>query len=335
MLRPALESIPAECEIVIVDTGSTDLTIEIAREYTDHVFEYKWINDFSAARNFCSSKATGDHILIMDADERLNSNALQILGGFTQCCPSLAGTVTIENIMQDEIKRHRMVRFFPNHSSYSFSGVVHEQVFRDGKPAPFQHTGLIVTHYGYDAAYYTEKSKAERYLPLYIEHLKRHPRDGYMLYQMGKLYYGMSKLDEAEQYLTKSMRCGDQSNLYYPVMLVLLGYVLQAANRSTEAMNILRKVELNYPLFPDLPFLMGLLAMDTGEIPEIERCFLKALAIGETSHYTSVAGTGSFKAAYNLGIYYELTGNNHKAQKYYTESAKLGYNPAKERLQGL
>lgn len=335
MLRPALESIPAEYEIVIVDTGSTDRTIEIAREYTGQVFEFKWKNDFSAARNFCSSKATGDYILIMDADERLSANALQVLKEFIRCHPSLAGTVTIENIMKDEIKRHRMVRFYPNHHSYTFSGTVHEQVFLNGKPAPFQNTDLIVTHHGYDAAYYTEKSKAERYLPLYIEHLKKYPQDGYMLYQLGKLYNGMNNLAEAERYLMESKRYGDQANLYYPVMLVLLGYVLQATNRSNEAMNMLKKAESHYPKFPDLPFLMGLLAMDTGEVQEIERCFLGALAIGETSHYTSVAGVGSYKAAYNLGIFYELTGNIHKAKHYYTKAALLEYNPAKARLQGL
>jgi Glycosyl transferase family 2. len=51
-------------EIIIVDTGSTDLTKNIGKKYTDKIFDFKWIDDFSAARNFSFSKATMDYILM-------------------------------------------------------------------------------------------------------------------------------------------------------------------------------------------------------------------------------------------------------------------------------
>ncbi|MCR4657049.1 MAG: glycosyltransferase [Lachnospiraceae bacterium] len=59
-------------EIVIVDTGSSDRTKEIAREYTDLVFDFEWVNDFSKARNYAFSKATCDYIYSADADEVLD-----------------------------------------------------------------------------------------------------------------------------------------------------------------------------------------------------------------------------------------------------------------------
>ena len=58
-------------EIIIVDTGSTDRTKEIAAEYTDKIYDFTWVNDFSAARNFAFSKATKDYIYSADADEVL------------------------------------------------------------------------------------------------------------------------------------------------------------------------------------------------------------------------------------------------------------------------
>jgi len=61
-------------EIIIVDTGSTDNTIEIAKKFTDYVYDFKWCNDFSAARNFSLKKAKGDWIIILDADEIINDN---------------------------------------------------------------------------------------------------------------------------------------------------------------------------------------------------------------------------------------------------------------------
>ncbi len=59
-------------EIIIVDTGSTDRTKEIAKKYTEHIYDFEWINDFSAARNFSFSKATKDYIYAADADEVLD-----------------------------------------------------------------------------------------------------------------------------------------------------------------------------------------------------------------------------------------------------------------------
>lgn len=61
-------------EIVIVDTGSSDSTKEIAQKYTDKIYDFEWIHDFSAARNFSFSKCTKDYIYVADADEYLDEN---------------------------------------------------------------------------------------------------------------------------------------------------------------------------------------------------------------------------------------------------------------------
>ncbi len=83
LLRRCLESLKGLWdELIIVDTGSTDSTKAIAKEYTDKIFDFEWIGDFSAARNFCISKATCDYIYLPDADEILNKdnyNRFQLL----------------------------------------------------------------------------------------------------------------------------------------------------------------------------------------------------------------------------------------------------------------
>ena len=60
-------------EIIVVDTGSTDNSLEVAHNYTEHVFRFDWICDFAAARNFSISKATNDWILVLDTDEYVTS----------------------------------------------------------------------------------------------------------------------------------------------------------------------------------------------------------------------------------------------------------------------
>ncbi len=60
-------------EIVIVDMGSTDRTKEIARQFTDKIYDFPWVDDFAAARNFAFSKGTGEYLLWMDAEDILPS----------------------------------------------------------------------------------------------------------------------------------------------------------------------------------------------------------------------------------------------------------------------
>lgn len=69
-------------EIIVVDTGSFDRTKEIAAKYTDKIYDFQWVEDFSAARNYAFSKATGDYIYSADADEildELNRQRFRIL----------------------------------------------------------------------------------------------------------------------------------------------------------------------------------------------------------------------------------------------------------------
>ena len=86
LLKRCLDSYKPVCdEIIIVDTGSTDRTKEIAAEYTNKIYDYKWINDFADARNFAFSKASCDYIFSADADEVLdNENCAQFLA-LKQC----------------------------------------------------------------------------------------------------------------------------------------------------------------------------------------------------------------------------------------------------------
>ena len=79
-------------EIVIVDTGSTDSTKQIAKKYTEKVYDFEWIDDFSKARNFSFSKATGDYIMWLDADDVIEKSELDKLLKFK---PKIIGDVDV------------------------------------------------------------------------------------------------------------------------------------------------------------------------------------------------------------------------------------------------
>ena len=82
-LRQCLESVKIFAdEIIIVDTGSTDKTKQIAEQYTNKIYDFVWIDDFSAARNFSLSKASKEWIFVIDADEFILFNPKDVLVEF-------------------------------------------------------------------------------------------------------------------------------------------------------------------------------------------------------------------------------------------------------------
>ena len=80
-------------ELIIVDTGSTDDTLQVAKGYTDKVYEFKWIGDFSAARNYALSFATCDYIYTADADEILEGENVDMFLSLKECMDSSVDVV--------------------------------------------------------------------------------------------------------------------------------------------------------------------------------------------------------------------------------------------------
>jgi len=80
-LRPLLDNIPSE--LIITDTGSTDKTADIAREFTDKVYGFEWVDDFAAARNFGLQKCVGEWFMFLDADEVFDGDMSEMIEFFT------------------------------------------------------------------------------------------------------------------------------------------------------------------------------------------------------------------------------------------------------------
>lgn len=334
-LSRALSSIPSGCEIVVVDTGSSDRTIEIAMEFGASVHQYKWDDHFANARNASIMHATGEYIFIMDADEQISEDWKLAIQKHLELFPDQASTALIHNITEGELTAHHSVRLFPNNGKYEFRGNVHEQLFCGDEPAKAIRSAIRINHYGYSQEQYTSKGKFERYVHLYNQALAQNPEDGYMLYQLGKLYYSLKRYTEAYEPLASAVLLQQFDRFYYPPLLVMFGYTLKELNNSEQAYELLVPMLSMYPKFPDLPFQLGVLAMEAGRIDQIAPHFERALAIGETDGYTTVIGCGSYRAAHNLGVYYEITGRTKEAREYYAFAAERHFEPSLQRLAEL
>lgn len=142
VLEQCLNSVIKACdEIVIVDTGSTDLTKEIARKFTNNIFDYEWIDDFAAARNFAFSKATKDYIFWLDADDILRKEDAKKLLELKSNLPQNIDVVSMYYILDFDphgnpsfiFRRNRLVKR-TNH--FRWVGPVHEYLEVGGNIFP-------------------------------------------------------------------------------------------------------------------------------------------------------------------------------------------------------
>ena len=148
-------------EIIIVDTGSVDKTIDIAEEYTKKIFHYDWHDDFSAARNFSLSKATKDWILMLDADEIIVDGAkLQAMAANDEVAAWNVKRVTAEidyrkindgEYMARKMKSSRVTfqpRLFKNKYGYHYKDMIHEYLVcsKAGSYCVLGESELVIQH---------------------------------------------------------------------------------------------------------------------------------------------------------------------------------------------
>lgn len=158
-------------EIIIIDTGSEDSTKEIARTFTSQVFDFEWIDDFSAARNYSFAQATMDYVLWLDADDiLLAEERTKLLELKNTLAPTIDAVSMIyhtafdsENNVTQSNRRLRLVRRSKN---FTWSGVVHEDLATDST-FHYLDSDIVVTH----LKPHSEHGLSKRNLLLYKKHI--------------------------------------------------------------------------------------------------------------------------------------------------------------------
>lgn len=334
-IAACLESLPSDVEVIIVDTGSTDNTNEILKAFNNiKLYSYKWENDFSKARNYSISLATGTHVLVLDADECLREDSYDKIVKHICNYPTTPAAVMIRNLDDgdEHSSVHRMIRLFPNEEKYRYFGAVHESLQANHAPASFIMSDVQIDHFGYNRTTYKEK-KYNRYYRMYHEHLQGNPQDGYMWYQLGKLHSSVEEHEQACEAFIQASEYMKKPSLSHAAMIVEFSKVLKKIHLYEDAILLLENHRLLYDDYPDMMFQLGLLYMEVGNLDLISFSFKEAMKIGETGKYVTTIGVGSHLAAYNLGVFYELTGSRVEALKYYQMAS--AYEPAKLRLRAI
>ena len=330
---------PLVDRILITDTGSTDKTMEIAVKMGAAVSRFTWVDDFSAARNFALDQSDADWNLVLDADEYLRPFGRKRLEKLLSAREGVwYGGLTRYDSYRDEngvsVSTSVLPRLLPKCVRYT--GRIHEQ------PAgayPCYALPLSADHDGY---LYEDKGK--RNLAYLEKAVKECPQDAYYQFQLASTLRNLKKMEESLPYFREFYRLSGKLEAYRAGGVVLYLYTLLDVGTVScldEASWVIEEEEPHLNGFADFCFVCGLFYMQrvlsdvaryVSLLPNIERCYLRCLAIGERPEAGGVVGTGSFKAAYNLGTWYEVSGQEALAKEYYQRAAKEGYAPAAERL---
>lgn len=316
-------------EIVIVDTGSSDKTKVIAAQFTDKVYDFIWINDFSAARNFAISKANHDFILSLDSDEITEKIDMQQIKHLTELYPKKLGRLLIVSEFirnNNEFKvSNRLSRLFSK-KYYQFQGAIHEQLaptnMQEYDGGGTYDLPLIVRHSGYEGNLEERKHKTERNIKLLMMALEKNPDDPYLLYQLGKSYYMQEDYQAAVSFLGQALYFDLDPRLEYVQDIVeSYGYSLINSGQYDASLQLLNIYD-EFANSSDFIFLTALIYMNNAMYEEAIEQFIKATTMTDSK----MDGVNSYRAYYNIGVIYECLGFIEEAKKYYTLCD--GYPPA-------
>jgi glycosyltransferase involved in cell wall biosynthesis/Flp pilus assembly protein TadD len=297
---------PAVDEIIVVDTGSQDATIEIARSFGARVIESPWTGSFSDARNVSFDAATGDWLLYLDADEVLVADdveALRALTGHTwREAFYLVETNFTGDLSDGTAVTHNALRVFRNRPEYRFEGRLHEQIgnrLPGYLPERIEQTAVRVEHYGYLGVIRDAKEKSRRNIELLLAQQAESPPTAFMHFNLGSEYAaagdGPAALREFELAWEMVEREEAQGSYEFtPSLVARLVKSLRVCGRPEDAIERARDGLARFPKFTDLVFEQATAALALGREAEAVAYYERCVELGDAPvRYTATVGCGT------------------------------------------
>jgi len=299
-------------EIVLVDTGSTDRTVEIAQRYGAKVVHHPWRDDFSDARNVSLQHATGDWVLWLDADERLERGSGEGVRNAIRDPQFAAYLVEIINDIGEGQNTstfvHRTCRLFRRLPITRFEGRIHEQVTpslqRNGYEIAFL-KGVRIRHLGYRHDIASARGKDERTIRMLREEVAKNPNDLFQRFNLGNAYYVAGRYADAARELDPIVDAIEPYADHAVMGYVLLANALFATGKHEQVLETHQRALRRGIDHPGLHFSDGYAYLSLRRYAEAAEAFQRAIAARDSDSFvggdTSVSG---FKAYYGLAQAY-------------------------------
>lgn len=332
-LRRCLTSVTGVVdEIIVVDTGSTDDTCQVAREFGAKVQFFPWGENFSDARNASLALATGDWVLFLDADEELAGESKEALQRLTATSEVEGYFIKIINYLGNEGWTEAcpdlVFRLFRNNPEYRFRGAIHEQVVdvileKNRKAAYRLAEEIVIFHYGYLDQQIEEKDKKNRNLKIIRRELQENPANNLVRYHYGVELFRGERYAEAAEEFTRVANGIDPNTIYFPKLMRYLVMARKFAGQTEQALKAALLGLQFFPNYADLYYYAGLICLESRQYDRAHEYFQKAVSMPEQpAIYASFGGVRGFRSYYHLGEIAEVFLNDEEALKYYLASLR-------------
>lgn len=318
-------------EMIIVDTGSTDTTVEIANSYGAKIFYFPWNNSFSDARNYSLKFASCDWILLMDADDELEKadkqKVLELVKEDTADAYFFETVSYLGDAPGLEMMNNLNPRLIKNRKGYFFSNSIHEQIWSNiltvNPSAKILVKDIKVYHYGYLNKNIAAQNKRARNINLLMNELNNSPNYGFTLFNLGNEFFAMSENLKALEFYEKSYQCFDTCQGYSSKLVFKLANCYVTLGRYEDALRIISEGMACYPLFTDLEYIRAFIYYSIGNPTLAVKHLEKCIEMGESpSSLNIVIGAGTYRSYLMLGEIY------HKLEDY--DSAEMNLKKALE-----
>lgn len=318
-------------EIIIVDTGSGDHTIELAKQYATLVVQIPWNDNFAEARNISLEEASGKWILVLDADETLYAEDIPKLKRLIQPDHSHEGSfLQIINHKDQFIDSHQEVfpalRLFRNRTNYRFSGAIHEQIAPSIPNEKIIITDIRILHNGAND-HNKNIARIKRNIQLLEKELAKEPTNDFDRFNLGIEFMVLKDYEKAIEQFEYIPLSTVNKEMWLSRFYKTLAYCYIKMEYWEKADKVLAEGKKHFPDFPDLFFLEGMLLIAQDKYQVALYPLYTCLAIGETNNleYISEKGMGTYKPSFILGSIYENLNELKKAKIYYQNA--LQFNP--------
>ena len=333
-------------EAIVVDTGSTDKTKELLEEKYGNdarvkILEEKWENDFSKARNKSLEYATGDWILILDADERIFCDRGQ-LEALLRNSNQPAYNIPIYNIYGKDnfTVSTSMIRLYKNNNP-KYRGAIHEQLEIDGRG----YLGEIIDkdickiyHYGYSPSVFQKKNKSKRNMDIINEEIKRNPKEPFNWYNKGVMEMIGGNFNKAlDDFIKAHKLYNNIRRSFHNDLLIRMIQCLMMLNSYKQAARFIEDISKDVVMkdMPDIYYYLGVCYTKLKKYDAAIKNFQKAVNIGEYYNGISKFGVGSFLSMIEWAKVLELKGEKQLAIEKYKEAVFNENNVGKQGLDDL
>lgn len=294
-------------EVIVVDTGSTDRTKEIAREFGVKLIESTWPDSFAEARNESLSYATGDWIFWLDADDVLPfSSGEQVLHAALNAPADITGFVVPVQFVEEGLRggtKVDHVKLIRNFDGIKFEGRIHEQILTSIR----EHGGeiarldAVVLHAGYDTSVKGQANKRERDWHLLKLDLADRPEHPFVWFNIGMTHHFTNGHEEAVHALRESIRFSGEHDSHLRKAYSLMGVSYRELGRLDEAKAAFEEGLAKVGEDPELTFQLAMTATALGDLQLAKRLY-ETMPKDTGGYFSSVdIGILTFKRLHNLG----------------------------------